>query len=80
MKENRFSEEAAVKRTTSAMITVYALIMGLCILGALGSLYAGFREAESAITQIDYLALSAVLGIFARIAQAAKHREEDSSK
>jgi hypothetical protein len=67
----------AEQRTSAIASGFLTLIMGLCILGALFALYMGFSEAENAITQIDYLALAAVLGIFARIAQAAKHREED---
>lgn len=73
------SEEAAVKRTSSLVSGVFHVLMILLILGALVSLYlglGGYKEAgDNAITSINFLALAAVLGIFARIAQAAKHHE-----
>jgi hypothetical protein len=78
--ENVTEEARAQARTSSIVTSIMSLIMGICILGALFALYMGFREADNAIQQIDFLALSAVLGIFARIAQAAKHHEEASNK
>lgn len=71
------SEQAAEERTSRLVAGAMHLLMGLFIIGSLISLFLGLSEAENAIQQINFLALSAVLGIFARIAQAAKHHEQN---
>ncbi|MBN1461375.1 MAG: hypothetical protein JXA57_17745 [Armatimonadetes bacterium] len=56
---------------------IYTAAMVVCILGAIICLVLSQVQVETIMEQIYFLALGAVLGILGRIAQAAKHREED---